>query len=77
MSNTVWLLPDDIWKSLQNHGQFISGLELVNRLNAAMTEVDLEEMRRIGLYPAGDADTFKAGAEAVCDHLLDRIKEAQ
>ena len=40
----VFAITEERWRDLENHGQYISGLELVNRLRAEMVEVDLEEL---------------------------------
>ena len=41
---TLRMIPDEQWQSLRNHGQFISGMELVTRLDAALVEVDIGDL---------------------------------
>ena len=74
---TLRMIPDEQWQSLRNHGQFISGLELVTRLDAAMTEVDLGKMADD--YSADEREPWhdrQAYRRAIRD-ILDRIKEGK
>ncbi len=68
MSEKVLVMTKNKWLDLRNHGQYISGLALVERLDRAMTEVDLSEML---LVPTSrEENTFQGGLEAAYDYLL-------
>jgi len=71
------VITDDIWKSLQNHGQFISGLELVNRLNAAMTEVDVGDLVEMLHAWRWEQEHGTRELRPFSDYILGRIKEGK
>ena len=60
------------WLDLKHHGQYVSGEELILRLDAAMTEVDLDEI--LGEWIGG---VVADGGKPFSSHVLAHIKEGQ
>ena len=81
----VLVMTNEKWLDLKNHGQYISGLELVGRLDAAMTEVDLEgeasELREAAILSnlgaAGYAHEYASGVNGLRDKLVASVKRGR
>ena len=72
MSETVLVMTKERWLDLRNHGQYISGLALEERLDEAMTEVDLDEI--LGEWLDG---VVEDGGKPFSSHVLAHIKEGR